>query len=84
MPNLEQTSITGQLITKVILVTRRQLRNLPLFATQSLLSILKHRTVEKAVERCEMSIIEATQLVENQEQDGLESKLVVRLHCKHG
>jgi len=65
MPDLEQTSVTGQLITK------------------SLLSIMKHRTVEKAVERCEMSIVEASQLVENEEQDGLESKLVVRLHCKH-
>ncbi|KAJ6593856.1 Rad9-domain-containing protein [Mycena capillaripes] len=55
--------------------------------TKSLLSILRHRTVEKSVERCELSIVEGTQQANNrseEEQDGLESKLIVRLHCKHG
>ena len=51
-----------------------------------MLSILKHRTVEKTVDRCELSIVEggAEPQGENEEQDGLESKLIVRLHCKHG
>jgi cell cycle checkpoint control protein RAD9A len=55
---------------------------------QSLLSILRHRTVEKTVERCEMSIVEGVAPTEDEtldeDQDGLESKLIVRLHCKHG
>ncbi|KAF9464941.1 Rad9-domain-containing protein [Collybia nuda] len=47
-----------------------------------LLSILKHRTVEKTVEKCEMSIIEGNLRME----DGspVEDNLVVRLYCKHG
>ncbi|KAJ7647375.1 Rad9-domain-containing protein [Roridomyces roridus] len=50
--------------------------------TKSLLSILRHKTVEKSVERCELSIVEGDGTGED--QDGLESKLIVRLHCKHG
>ncbi len=50
---------------------------------QSLLSILRHRTVEKSVERCELSIIEGNEQ-EGEDNDTLESKLIVRLHCKHG
>ncbi|KAJ7901782.1 Rad9-domain-containing protein [Mycena olivaceomarginata] len=55
--------------------------------TKSLLSILRHRTVEKSVERCELSIAEGANPANNrsdEEHDGLESKLIVRLHCKHG
>lgn len=64
-------SVTGQLLTK------------------SLLSILKHRTVEKTVDRCEMSIIEGREATEDSEpprydQDDLETRLIVQLHCKHG
>ncbi|KAJ7462242.1 Rad9-domain-containing protein [Mycena galericulata] len=60
--------VTGQLLTK------------------SLLSILRHKTVEKSVERCELSIVEGAQDSDRSEEDrdGLESKLIVRLHCKHG
>ncbi|KAJ7045466.1 Rad9-domain-containing protein [Mycena alexandri] len=53
--------------------------------TKSLLSILRHRTVEKSVERCELSIVNGgAQDTADEDQDGLESKLIVRLHCKHG
>ncbi|KAJ7593908.1 Rad9-domain-containing protein [Mycena floridula] len=65
----EVVNLTGQLMTK------------------SLLSILKHRTVEKSVERCELSIVESDASAEDmldEDKDGLESKLIVRLHCKHG
>ncbi|KAJ7703243.1 Rad9-domain-containing protein [Mycena rosella] len=65
----EDMAVTGQLLTK------------------SLLSILRHKTVEKSVERCELSIVEGPQQANDRsedEQDGLESKLVIRLHCKHG
>ncbi|EGO00084.1 hypothetical protein SERLA73DRAFT_180503, partial [Serpula lacrymans var. lacrymans S7.3] len=57
--------------------------------TKALLSILKHRTIDKAVERCELSIVEGAAPDEEQggiedDHDTLESKLIVRLHCKHG
>lgn len=52
---------------------------------QSLLSILKHRTVDKTVERCELSVVEGIEPGEEDEnRDTLESKLIVRLFCKHG
>jgi len=57
---------------------------------QPLLSILRHRTVEKAVDRCELSIVEGALSAEDEEagdsgeNDTLESKLIVRFHCKHG
>ncbi|KAK7057232.1 Rad9-domain-containing protein [Favolaschia claudopus] len=62
-------TVTGQLLTK------------------SLLSILRHRTVEKSVERCELSILDGAPQDNDRsddDRDGLESRLVVRLHCKHG
>ncbi|KAF8871256.1 Rad9-domain-containing protein [Gymnopilus junonius] len=56
--------------------------------TKSFLSILKHRTVEKSVERCELSIVEGNGNIEeslgDDEQESLESKLTIRFHCKHG
>ncbi|KAK0225862.1 Rad9-domain-containing protein [Armillaria fumosa] len=51
--------------------------------TKSLLSILKHRTVEKTVEKCDLSIVEGGHM-DDETQDGLESRLIIRLHCKHG
>lgn len=43
--------------------------------------------MEKSVERCELSIVEG-QLANNEEEadeeDSLESKLIIKLHCKHG
>jgi cell cycle checkpoint control protein RAD9A len=58
---------------------------------QSLLSILKHRTIEKTVDRCELSIVEGVLPAQgadyddgDEDRDSLESKLIVRLHCKHG
>ncbi|KAF9051091.1 hypothetical protein BDZ89DRAFT_524459 [Hymenopellis radicata] len=50
---------------------------------KSLLSILRHRAVDKTVEKCELSIVDGGS-GEDDEQDSLESKLVVVLHCKHG
>jgi hypothetical protein len=54
---------------------------------QSLLSILKHKTVEKTVEKCELVIAHPSitpALDDSQEHDSLESTLTVRLHCHHG
>lgn len=40
------------------------------------------------MERCELSIVEGKPTVEGEEvdedEDSLESKLIVKLHCKHG
>ncbi|EMD39207.1 hypothetical protein CERSUDRAFT_104454 [Gelatoporia subvermispora B] len=55
--------------------------------TKSLLSILKHKGVEKTVDKCELSIRDAEHPAPGQhdeENDTLESRLTVRLHCKHG
>ena len=54
---------------------------------QSLLAVLKHRTVEKSVEKCELSIVDGDVNQgdsSDEERDTLESQLIVRLHCKHG
>ncbi|CAE6471651.1 unnamed protein product [Rhizoctonia solani] len=56
---------------------------------KTLLSILRHKTVEKSLEKCEMSIVEGVEgaVVEDEEQpedQSAESKLVIRLHCKFG
>lgn len=53
---------------------------------KSLLSILKPTTANKSVERCELTFAEggAAQPLDEEERDSLESKLIVRLHCKHG
>ncbi|KZP11597.1 hypothetical protein FIBSPDRAFT_756546 [Athelia psychrophila] len=57
---------------------------------KSLLSILRHRTFEKSVERCELSIQDGPSAAEDDEEgdddtrDSLESLLIIRLHCKHG
>ncbi|TFK68700.1 hypothetical protein BDN72DRAFT_820974 [Pluteus cervinus] len=51
------------------------------FFAKALLSILKHRTVEKAVDKCEFSVTEGNP---DETVDDLESRLTLRLHCKHG
>lgn len=58
------------------------------FIMKALLSILKHRTVEKTVHKCELSIVDGeppnTGTAADEDHDSLESKLIIRLHCKHG
>ncbi|EKM50030.1 uncharacterized protein PHACADRAFT_264515 [Phanerochaete carnosa HHB-10118-sp] len=53
---------------------------------KSLLSILKPATAAKSVERCELTFVEggAAQQLDAEEGDSLESRLIVRLYCKHG
>ncbi|TFY53994.1 hypothetical protein EVG20_g9883, partial [Dentipellis fragilis] len=65
-------TVTGQLLTKA-------------GTALSLLSILKHRTVEKTVDRCDLLVVEgAAGQEDDEDRDSLESRLIVRLHCKHG
>jgi cell cycle checkpoint control protein RAD9A len=46
--------------------------------------------VDKTVDRCELSIVEGAspsddeREEDSEERDSLESRLIVRLHCKHG
>ncbi|CAE6436716.1 unnamed protein product [Rhizoctonia solani] len=56
---------------------------------KTLLSILRHKTVEKSLEKCELNIVEAVEGSTAEDQDQLEeqsveSKLVIRFHCKFG
>ena len=56
---------------------------------QHLLSILKHKNNEKACEKCEFVITDGPSQTtsledDDEERDTLESRLTVRLHCKHG
>ena len=51
---------------------------------QLLLAILKRGAGDKAVEKCELSIVDPESGDMDEEEDGLESKFVVRMHCKHG
>lgn len=54
-------------------------------AAKALLSILKHRTIEKSVDRCEMSIAEAgPEDTKGSLDNGAENKLTMCFHCKHG
>ena len=57
------------------------------------MGVLKPRTVEKSVDKCDLSIVygEPGGIGQNgrheengEEIDSLETKLIVRLHCKHG
>lgn len=51
---------------------------------QSLLAVLKRGAGDRAVEKCEFSIVDSESGDTDEEEDGLESKLVIRMHCKHG
>ncbi|KAI5119131.1 hypothetical protein M0805_005737 [Coniferiporia weirii] len=55
--------------------------------TKALLSILRHKNTEKSTEKCEFTIIDGVDTPEEEvreDEDTLESRLIVRLHCKHG
>lgn len=48
---------------------------------------MKHRNNEKGVERCELTIIDGADTPEDElreNEDSLESRLMVRLHCRFG
>lgn len=51
---------------------------------QPLLAILKHRALEKTLERLDLIVIDDVFNNEDEDSDGLEGRLIVRLHCKHG
>jgi cell cycle checkpoint control protein RAD9A len=51
---------------------------------QPLLAILKHKALEKTLERLDLIVVDGVFNHEGEDFDGLEGKLIVRLHCKHG
>jgi cell cycle checkpoint control protein RAD9A len=51
---------------------------------QPLLAILKHRGLEKTLERLDLIVVDGVFNHEDEDEDSLEGKLIVRLHCKHG
>lgn len=51
---------------------------------QPLLAILRHKALEKTLERLDLIVIDGVSNNEDEDSDGLEGKLIVRLHCKHG
>ncbi|KAG8701622.1 hypothetical protein FRC08_003991 [Ceratobasidium sp. 394] len=67
----EQLTVRGQLLVK------------------TLLSILRHKSVEKSLDKCELSVVEGVEggAAEGGEEPGdqsVESRLVIRMHCKFG
>lgn len=78
----------GQLLTKVMRAQLFVKVSSSLECHQSLLSILKHRNVEKSVNSCELIFTDGgdSRLGQNDDEneDSLESRLIVRLRCKHG
>ncbi|KAG9125605.1 hypothetical protein FRC07_006924 [Ceratobasidium sp. 392] len=56
---------------------------------KTLLSILRHKSLEKSLDKCELSIVEGVEggVAEGDERPGdqsTESRLVIRMHCKFG
>lgn len=51
---------------------------------QPLLTILKHKTLEKTLDRLDLIIVDGESIDGDEDHDSLEGKLIVRLHCKHG
>ncbi|KAH9967426.1 Rad9/Ddc1, partial [Russula dissimulans] len=51
---------------------------------QPLVAILRHKNLEKTLERLDLIVVDDVFNHEDEDLDGLESKLIVRLHCKHG
>jgi cell cycle checkpoint control protein RAD9A len=54
------------------------------YLSQPLLAILKHRGLEKTLERLDLIVVDGVFNHEDEDEDSLEGKLIVRLHCKHG
>lgn len=89
-PPSQPDKILGQLVVKVCGASLWSIYKLRLMSViQSLLSILRHKTVEKIIERCQLSISDPGHEDSNdedsdEEKDSLELRLIVRLYCKHG
>jgi cell cycle checkpoint control protein RAD9A len=82
---MEQSwTVSGQLCVQVPPLRVKSYFLTQLGLSQPLLAILKHKTLEKTLERCDLIIVDGVLNHEDKDLDGLEGKLIVRLHCKHG
>ena len=79
----EPEDVIGQVLTKVKLDSPQGF-NISHSSWQSLLSVLKHKTMEKSAERCELNIHDGIRPGYGIGNKDVESKLIVRIHCKHG
>ena len=78
----EPVGVSGQVLAKVS--QRPPVRRYQITDDQSLLAVLKRGAGDKTVDKCELSIVDSEDGDTQEEKDSLESKLVVRMHCKHG
>lgn len=51
---------------------------------KTLLGILKHRALDKTVDRCELNIIQGCEDDDSEETDQISARLVIKMFCKHG
>jgi len=51
---------------------------------QPMVAILKHKSLEKTLERLDLIVVDDVFGHDDEDLDSLESKLIIRLHCKHG
>lgn len=77
-------TVTGQLCVQVLSLRRECVSLLKLCPSQPLLAILKHKGLEKTLERLDLVVVDGMSNHEDEDVDSLEGKLIVRLHCKHG
>jgi cell cycle checkpoint control protein RAD9A len=80
----QQPTVTGQLCVQVLPLGRKLRLLTEQVLLQPLLAILKHKTLEKTLERLDLIVVDGMFNHEDEDSDSLEGKLIVRLHCKHG
>ena len=81
----QEQAVSGQLCVQVLPLRKE----MTCFLTQQcpsqpLLAILKHKGLEKTLERLDLVVVDGVFSHEDEDVDSLEGKLIVRLHCKHG
>ena len=81
----QEQTVTGQLCVQV-LPQRKEVICFPTqqCLSQPLLAILKHKGLDKTLERLDLIVVDGVFNHEDEDADSLEGKLIVRLHCKHG
>jgi cell cycle checkpoint control protein RAD9A len=80
----QSQTVTGQLCVQVLPLRRKMCFHTQQGLSQPLLAILKHKTLEKTLERLDLMVVDGVFNHEDEDFDSLEGKLIVRLHCKHG
>ena len=74
----------GNVNLKVRLPTSVCFSNIDRRNCQSALSVLKNRAVQDSIERCDIMVIEGLPSEDDTPGEYVESKFVIRFHCKNG